>query len=218
MKEKVLDVALDIECASLRGDAAILSIAAVPFYPKKYPNPFSESVFYEVINATSCVLAGFHFDEETIHWWQKQSDEAKSALLYHEPVNIGNSLRNLDSYLTQLRNDNDAELRLWAQGSDFDFPILKNAYKRMCPELSVPWEYWEQRDARTLILHHIEQRYGQVEHPYDMIPSMPDDIVPGVPHNALYDAHRTAWSLSYLSSCPDISEAHTSVITPKSSE
>ena len=51
MKEKVLDVALDIECASLRGDAAILSIAAVPFYPKKYPNPFSENVFYEVIKA-----------------------------------------------------------------------------------------------------------------------------------------------------------------------
>lgn len=217
MSKNVLNVVVDIETASVRSDAAILSIAAVPFNLENLSSPFVEdNSFYCVVNATSCVVAGLHFDEETVKWWSNQNDGIKSSLLCADCLHIGDALRSFANYLEKLRIDFDAELRVWSQGIDFDLPILKYAFKNLCPEINLPWHHKEQRDARTYILTNISRLYGECENPYDKIEPLPN-IVSGESHVALYDAHRTAWSVAYVNYllCQSTSAPATSDTTPK---
>ncbi len=240
--KQVINIVIDIETLSLQSDAAIVSIAAVPFNPygqiPKGDEPVEFGVFdvycrdkecgtciitdqgyfYEVVNTTSCAFYGMSFEEETIKWWEKQSEEVKADLLNRAPMNIGNAINALHNYLEGIKNAYDADIKVWAQGSDFDFPILKNAYRKTMKDTKLPWSYKMQRDARTYILEKLEKYYGVEERPYDRIPPMPENMK-WLAHSALSDARRTAWCLAYVNGlCRSISEAHTSAITPKSSE
>lgn len=226
MKQRI-NIVVDIETLSLSTEAAILSIAAVPFNPNGGPfeggqclvekegDLFLHDVaelepFYEVINATSCALQGMHIDMNTVNWWAGQSEEAKAELLSREPMRIGEAMNAFHNYLVGMQNAYDAEIIVWAQGSDFDFPVLKNAYRRVMKDAELPWKYWQQRDARTFILTRLEEHFGIESKPYERIPSMP--VPEGwVRHSALSDARHTAWSIAYVNSlCRSSSEAVTS--------
>ena len=37
---------------------------------------------------------------------------------------------------------------IWCNGASFDFPMLDAAFRAMGGK--VPWEYWQQRDVRTM--------------------------------------------------------------------
>lgn len=67
----IVNVVVDVETMSLRPDAAIVSLAAVPFDPEcsLEGTPFLEEGFYEVVNATTCALYGMRFDMDTVSWW-----------------------------------------------------------------------------------------------------------------------------------------------------
>ena len=85
---------------------------------------------------------------------------------------------------------------LWAQGSDFDFPILRNAYDA-CGQKE-PWHRTQMRDARSYLLEMLEFLFGQREAPYDAIPDMPQEE--WVRHSALSDARKMAWNVSFVKS------------------
>lgn len=227
--KQVINIAIDLETLSLESDAAIISIAAVPFNPmveevnvfnvfQVFPQGAVKELeeFYEVVNATSCALQGMHIDMETVKWWSKQNTEAKAELLTRQPLNIGEAMNAFHNYLEGMKKAYDAEIVVWAQGADFDFPKLRNAYRNCMTGTALPWGYREVRDARSIVLDGLEMIFGREEKPYDRIPECPvfkDELK----HSALYDARRTAWSVATVKRmlCPSTSAPATSDTTPK---
>lgn len=208
MKQRI-NITIDLETASLCSDAAILSIAAQVFDPMAKVTDEKEAVrvfpphtanpsptFEATVNATSCITAGLHFEMGTIKWWSERSPEAKAALLA-TPTLLSTALEGLANWLDLLRSHFDGDLKIWCQGTDFDIPILANAY-RACG-LPLPWRHTDVRDARTYVLEHLEDLFGPEEKPYDRIPAMPDGEE-WVHHSALSDARRTAWNVAYVNS------------------
>lgn len=115
---KKLNVVVDIETLSLRPDAAIISIAAVPFLlgaqeiqdcvkynysgvpafdelTKGVSCPEEYLPFYETIDATSCAMVGLAFDMETVKFWSEMPDASKSAILDTPRVSIRQALEDL---------------------------------------------------------------------------------------------------------------------------
>lgn len=202
MKQRI-NIVIDLETASLQSDAAICSIAAqvfdpmallnnphaLPFPPEgKSPSP----QFMAVVNVASCITAGLDVDKATCRWWSERSDEAKASILA-PPVLLASALEELSKWLDLLRSHFDCEVRIWCQGTDFDIPILTNAY-RVCG-LPLPWRHTDVRDARTFILEELEMLFGPEEKPYDRIPAMDEEWVT---HSALSDARRTAWNIAQV--------------------
>lgn len=202
MKQRI-NIVIDLETASLQSDAAICSIAAQvfdpmalikdsnsqPFPPEgKSPSP----QFMAVVNVASCITAGLDVDKATCRWWSERSDEAKASILA-TPVLLASALEELSKWLDLLRSHLDCDVRIWCQGTDFDIPILTNAY-RVCG-LPLPWRHTDVRDARTFILEELEMLFGPEEKPYDRIPAMDEEWVT---HSALSDARRTAWNIAQV--------------------
>lgn len=190
--KKIVNIAIDIETLSLSPEAAIISLAAVPFM-----NGDDEiGEFYECVNATTCALYGMHFDMNTVRWWAGCSEEAKAEFLSHHPMCIQDVMTSFHAYLEGIKEKYDADLRVWAQGTDFDIPILKNAYSKVLPGVDYPWKHTELRDSRTFILSTLERHFGRTENPYDKIPPMPDGEE-WVKHSALSDVRKMIWNISY---------------------
>lgn len=220
---KRLDVVIDLETLSRQPDAAIISIAAVPFCTdmetledmkkidlsgvpaydalRKGNTADSEDFFYKVVNATTCALEGMSFDEDTMKFWSEASREAKAALSSYEAVSIVSALHFLEHYLERLKETSGGgELVIWTQGTDFDIPILKSAFRkvlRIGPD-QLPWKYNNVHDARTFILEGLNIAYGAEEietsQLYEFLPKY-DNLIK---HHSLHDAIRTALNVIYV--------------------
>lgn len=216
---KKLNVVVDIETLSLRPDAAIISIAAVPFVldkkslqdndkygyygvpafdemTKGVSRPEEYAHFYETIDATSCAMAGMAFDMETVKFWSEMPDAAKSAILEKPRVSIRQALEDFVAYLDNLKGMNQAdELVIWTQGSDFDIPILKNAMYKvlgLTPE-TLPWKHRNIRDARTFMLESLSLVY-----PDTPVNELYGKLLPYselTKHNSLHDCMWTALNI-----------------------
>lgn len=216
---KKLNVVVDIETLSLRPDAAIISIAAVPFMldkqsfedndkygysgvpafdemEKGVSCPDEYLYFYETIDATSCAMVGLSFDMETVKFWSEMPDEAKSAILDTPRVSIRQALEDFVAYLDNLKGKNQAdELVIWTQGSDFDIPILKNAMYKvigMTPD-TIPWKHRNIRDARTFMLESLSLVY-----PDTPVNELYGKLLPYkelTKHNSLHDCMWTALNI-----------------------
>lgn len=216
---KKINVVVDIETLSLRPDAAIISIAAVPFMldkesldnndkygytgvpafdemTKDISCPEEYAPFYETIDATSCAMAGLAFDMETVKFWSEMPDEVKSAIMEKPRVSIRQALEDLVAYLENLKAQHKAdELIIWVQGSDFDIPVLKNAMYKvlgLTPE-TLPWKHRNIRDARTFMLESLSLVYPDtpVNELYGKL--LPYDEL--TKHNSLHDCFWTALNI-----------------------
>lgn len=216
---KKLNVVVDIETLSLRPDAAIISIAAVPFLlgaqeiqdcvkynfsgvpafdelTKGVSCPEEYLPFYETIDATSCAMAGLAFDMETVKFWSEMSDASKSAILDTPRVSIRQALEDFVDYLNNLKGKNQAdELVIWIQGSDFDIPVLKNAMYKvlgLTPE-TLPWKHRNIRDARTFLLESLTYLY-----PDTPVDELYKKLLPYnelIKHNSYHDCMWTALNI-----------------------
>lgn len=216
---KKINVVVDIETLSLRPDAAIISIAAVPFMLDKesldnndkygYTGvpafdemkndiscPEEYAPFYETIDATSCAMAGLAFDMDTVKFWSEMPDEAKSAIIEKPRVSIRQALEDLVAYLENLKAQHKTdELIIWVQGSDFDIPILKNAMYKVLgftPE-TLPWKHRNIRDARTFMLESLSLVY-----PDTPVNELYGKLLPYnelTKHNSLHDCFWTALNI-----------------------
>ena len=159
------DVMLDIETFGTNSNAAIIQVGACFF---DMSDGKLSSVFRRNITLTSCLLAGLEVDKSTIDWWKQQSAEAKASL--NAPAEtLGAVLEELASFLS---GHND-ELVVWANGTDFDVALVKNAYARAGKRC--PFKYNAGRDLRTII--DLAKRQGYQE----------PDFTPAVAHDALHD-------------------------------
>lgn len=193
--KKQINMAVGIETLSKRSTAAIIGIAARVFDPNGGCVEGEDKDFHVAIDATSCAMLGMDFDPDTVYWWSCKSDEQKKQFELTE--SIKNALSHLSLFIEDIKLANDAdEVIIWCQGTDFDIPILRNAF--VCvnndrEEKTLPWKYSNVRDSRTYILENIRLMYPNCEEPYSVIPKRPD----WNKHDALSDVdqliHNVQW-------------------------
>ena len=206
MEKNILDIAIDIETLSRKPTAAIIAIAARPFYidgwgeeAKPSGEPFSKTV-----DASSCAMYGLDFDKGTVLYWSQQSGRAKDQVLYGWAAPIKGALEGLKDAVEKWKEIHGATcLRVWMQGTDFDGAILRNAYitvfnddKTTGENESLPWKHDELRDSRTFIVEHMRRFHPEAENPYSVIPPLEgltkhvaDDDVRQLIHNVQFCWH-----------------------------
>jgi exodeoxyribonuclease VIII len=163
---------LDLETMSVRSNAAIASIGAVKFEV----GTGIIDTFYRTVDLKSCKSRGMHIDPETVGWWNRQSADARKALLV-DNVSILTALQDFAGWFG--RNS----IPVWGNGAGFDNVIMENAYQAC--GIKRPWAPWEDRCYRTM----------------KNIIQIPADERTGVYHNALDDAlHQTKHLLKILES------------------
>lgn len=168
-------VMLDIETLGLDPGASIVAIGAVRFSESGLGDTFQRS-----ISLTSCQRAGLTIDAETLDWWLAQDELAKDQL------SGGTGLETVLKDFAEWYGDAD---EIWANSPSFDCEILSAAYDAV--ELDEPWDFWAERDFRTL-------------QSFDFAPE-PEQA--GVEHDALDDAVHQAEiaseTLARLEEVPD---------------
>lgn len=202
--KKVLDIAIDIETLSRKPTAAIIAIAARPFYIDGWgeAGPDDEP-FYKTVDATSCAMYGMDFDRGTVMYWSQQSKKAKDQFLYGWSASIENALTGLKDSIEKWKTAHGTDdVRVWMQGTDFDGSILRNAYmvvfnddQSVGENESLPWKHDQLRDSRTFILEHM-RRFHPNEEPYSAIPKLEgltkhvaEDDVKQLIHNVQFCYH-----------------------------
>lgn len=163
----ITNTMIDLETMSTRGNAAIASIAAVPFDPEKistYDELLSGPIFYEKVDLNW--QEDRHFEANTIYWWLTQSEAARKGLI--------NNVQPLPSVLHQLRiwfEERKGEHHTWAYGGNFDHGVLRSAF--IARDIIHPVGYQHEFCMRTAV------RLARVKRP---------EIPEIIQHNALDDA------------------------------
>ena len=148
----------------------IFSLGACVFNP--FSDDIHKSTFYANIDPESCEQQGMSYELSTMQWWQRQSEEATSALTSNrQPITTV-----LTDFINWLNEVNPIEY--WANSPTFDKVILERAY--LNNKMTFPFEFWKENDIRTL------KKF------YQRILSEPMNITNGTAHNALDDAIKHA--------------------------
>ncbi len=195
-----IHIALDIETLSTRPTAAIICIAAKCFTFSEHQEEILPCEFFREINATTCAMYGLRFDMDTVKWWQKQSEDAKRQHLQFyatEAETIDRALSGLNDYYKLVCMSNEPlgqRPLIWCQGTDFDIPILRNAYQVVLGT-DAPWPHGDVRDSRTFIHAVAGLVRPDVKDPYSLIPKNPD----WVPHCAPSDCEQLIWNVRHIS-------------------
>jgi hypothetical protein len=136
-------VMIDLETVDVIPTATILSIGAVRFDPNgnELENPEMEMLYMQLDIDTQAAL-GFTVSDSTIEWWAKQSPEAiKAAFEDGERLTVIEAATQLHKFVWNA----DA---IWAQGIAFDIPMCEHLFLKA--GLSVPWNFYDVKDSRTL--------------------------------------------------------------------
>ncbi len=202
-KKKVINVGVDLETLSTFPTAAIISIAAKVFTPEHNELELHEykDEFLAYINPMSCIVNGFHVEEETCKWWATRSKEAKESIISSDvpQIKIKSALRLFTEWIEKIKSKYECDdVLIWMEGTDFDGSILRNALRRTFPEKgrdAVPWGHRQLRDARTFILEGLKFFFGETENPFERIPK-PEK--PFLHHDAMGDVEQMIWNIRYV--------------------
>lgn len=169
-KKPILNIMVDLETASTKENAAILSWAMVPFFTDGTEVRDTDA-FRLSVSLTSCFLAGMDIDKDTQDWWVNQDPMARWAILgAGEEVSIQSASEKAFAWLECLSEEYD--LYVWARGLDFDIPKMEWCFRKFV-ERPVPYKYSHKMDVRTIL------KFMQV--------SQSDREFKGVKHNAMDD-------------------------------
>jgi hypothetical protein len=170
---------VDIETLGNGHNGAIVSIGIVQFDP--HSALFGDE-FYVRIDLTKSGKQAGVIDPSTVEWWLQQSDAARAELTSGEREPLHRALVMMGAWLQSrgVTPDNERS-RLWAKPPMFDERLLRDAYERC--DLTFPFHWRASRDMRTLV---------DVGRTLGIEPREESGNIPGVPHNALYDATRQA--------------------------
>ena len=172
-------IMFDTETLGTSSSSVILSIAAVEFDDKNLGRRF-----HQRISIDSCLKHGLTVSGTTIEWWMEQSAEARN-IFKHASLPLDRVLIDLATWLDWGQVD-----EVWANGSDFDFPIIANAFKAIGAG-NPPWPYFKIRDYRTIRKMYPKALAKSLEH------------APAVKHDALEDAIAQALTLQALIACKE---------------
>lgn len=167
-------IMLDTETLDTASSAVILSIAAVEFDDQNLGRRF-----HQRINVDSCLKHGLTVSGNTIEWWMEQSAEARKIFCV-PGLPLDRVLIDFATWIDWSQVD-----EVWTNGSDFDGPIIANAYRAIGAG-NPPWAYYKLRDYRTI----------RKSYPKDLVKAM--TVEPLVAHNALEDAISQALTLQAL--------------------
>ena len=145
-KKPVLNLMVDLETASTKENAAILSWAMVPFIADG--GECGIDPFYMTVNLTSCFMAGMDFDRSTQDWWMEQDAEARAEVMKGGESNILSVTRNAFCWLSSLSERYD--LYMWCRGIDFDLPKMEWCFRNLL-EQEAPYRYSHKMDVRTVL-------------------------------------------------------------------
>lgn len=145
-KKPILNIMVDLETASIKENAAILSWAMVPFTEDGAKCELE--TFYKTVNLTSCFMAGMDIDKGTQEWWEAQTPEARAAVMKSEGESILNVTRAAYCWLSALSETYD--LYMWCRGIDFDLPKIEWCFRKFL-EQDAPYKYSHKMDVRTVL-------------------------------------------------------------------
>lgn len=128
---------LDLETLGTSPGCIVLSIAAVEFTQTELVGSFHTHIDIE-----SCYQAGLTLEPRTVLWWLDQSKDAQNAILQAKTAPLAQALKDFKKRFVW--ND----LKVWANGASFDFPILKAAHDAV--GTVIPWAYYNEMDHRTM--------------------------------------------------------------------
>ena len=176
-------VMVDLETMGKKHNAPIVAIGAVVFDPAT--GSIGES-FYKVVCLESSVNWGAVIDPSTVIWWLKQPSEARSAIVNDDAIPLQDALLQFREFVSDNVAGGSKKAQVWGNGASFDNSILRYSYD--CIAEDYPWEYWNDRDARTMV------ELGQA------ISFDPKTTIPfeGSRHNALADAIHQARYVSAI--------------------
>ena len=177
---------IDVETLDTRSTAVILSIGAVEFGPSGLGR-----TFYQNIDIDTCFAHGLTASASTLKWWMGQSPEARDEAFADYAPSLYAVLQDfIDAFDWR-------DKRVWANGADFDLPIVGNALRAV--GLSEPWLFYNSRCYRTLKNTIPKAVYNALK------------IEPRLAHNALEDAIAQALTtnamLNYQENCYAASES-----------
>lgn len=178
-KDKDINVMIDIETLGKKAGCSILSIGATVFGTN---DNIPREDFYVTINAHSCLGLGLFEEADTVDWWRKQSPEARVEA-FSGKLDIRTALAKLYNYIKDIEAAFNVTTKVWANGANFDIPILEAAYD--LAGISIPWRYSNVRCYRTL----------------KALSTVDEVSFQGVKHNALADAmHQARNAVRFLAS------------------
>ena len=161
---------VDLETLDNVASSKILSIGAVVFNSE---GTFL-STFYRNINIDGQEDRSISHD--TLLWWFKQSDAARSA--FTAPTASKHPLLATLTAFNQVVSPHK-NIKLWSNGANFDLPILAHAMRQK--GIQPAWAFWDERCFRTM-----KAQYKQ---------AVPEAKREGDYHNALDDAKHQAHHL-----------------------
>jgi len=134
-------IMVDLETLDISPTSVILSIGAVKFDPRK-PTLEPWDPLYILPEIDTQLDLGRTVNDDTIEWWAKQSgDVIEQTFTDDNRVSFKEAITQFTKWLFPLDY-------IWSNGSIFDIMILENAYAQL--ETSVPWNYHQIRDVRTI--------------------------------------------------------------------
>lgn len=146
-KKQILNIMVDLETASIKENAAILSWAMVAFTTDG--SECDVEPFYKAVDLTSCFISGMDIDCcDTQKWWMKQEPESIAVILQAEKENILPVTRAAYCWLSALAEKYD--LYMWCRGIDFDLPKIEWCFRKFL-EQNAPYKYYHKMDVRTVL-------------------------------------------------------------------
>lgn len=92
---------------------------------------------------------GAVIDPSTVIWWLKQSSEARSAIVNDDAIPLQDALLQFREFVSDNVAGGSKKAQVWGNGASFDNSILRSSYD--CIAEDYPWEYWNDRDVRTMV-------------------------------------------------------------------
>lgn len=155
---------VDLETLAVSPKSVVLSLGAVHFDP--YSDQIGSSLYMK-IDLDDQDKLGREIDPNTIDWWAKQDPKImEEAFSPNDRIPLQEAIDRFHKFAWGC----DA---FWSHGATFDLVILEDIYRQS--NRTVPWQYWQLRDTRTLFDIGYE-------------PNMPQNSK----HDALQDARRQA--------------------------
>lgn len=134
-----MDVMLDIETLGTKPGCAVLEVAACTF---DLGTGKTGATFETTVKVGPQMDAGLTADWGTISWWMQQEERTRKMVM-SEKWSPEQTAFAFSNWFREVGG-----ITIWAQGMDFDPPILAHFMKTF--GYNPPWKFWEVRDTRTL--------------------------------------------------------------------
>ena len=137
------ELMIDIETTGQSVWCKVLSIGCFGF-----DKDGQQCEFYRRFSTEEQAAEGLIDDQATLDWWARQSEEARKEA-FGGTTGPADGISDFKKFFYKNFSTGKYDgFRVWCNGLDFDFPILKEFFKRF--GFGFPWMFWTQYDYRTI--------------------------------------------------------------------